>query len=357
MRLNVSIGGINTEYYGLCVDELDGGTGLKRPKPQPKTEHIDVPGMSGLVDVSALLTGFPVYENIKLEITIGVPPDKKELWTEKKDEFFGDVVGKKKTIRFSDDAGHHYIGRVSIDDYEGRALLPNFKLIVDAEPFRWEDDNTEVVLDQESGLTSYQRTELGTDVLGYDSDGETISASGNMISFTGTAGKRLYLNFSAPLDPYAKYFVKFFAQGASYSLEVPEHTGDMRFEQSSKILTTDDTGEPAFIFTLLEDAVASPLTIEWYGVLKLGDINVDGDEDSPHVLGVGKKINVGSAPVVASTSAGEVIAISEYGKVTTSLDSFDRDLMLFPGINFVVGSESAGPLPQNITITFKRGVI
>lgn len=145
MLINALVNGVETrEFFGLRVDEGEDGTGVKRPVAAPKTEMIDVPGMSGNLDVSEAFTGYPVYETITVEVPLVVADV--DLWDRMKLSFLREVSGQQIRLSFSDDPGRYFYGRATIADYTDRSITKGFLLSVSADPFRYTDKTMNVPL-------------------------------------------------------------------------------------------------------------------------------------------------------------------------------------------------------------------
>lgn len=145
MLINALVNGVETrKFFGLRVDEGEDGTGVKRPVAAPKTEMIDVPGMSGNLDVSEAFTGYPVYETITVEVPLVVADV--DLWDRMKLSFLREVSGQQIRLSFSDDPDRYFYGRATIADYTDRSITKGFLLSVSADPFRYTDETMNVPL-------------------------------------------------------------------------------------------------------------------------------------------------------------------------------------------------------------------
>lgn len=109
-------------------------TSKSLPAPQVQSQKVEIPGRNGSLDMSEYLTGEPTYDNRTLSFS-----------------FFG--TGSRDTVLFLIDTMLEYHGRyvtIIVDDinnwfYEGRVEVDyvdkyhyvEFKLTVDAQPFRY----------------------------------------------------------------------------------------------------------------------------------------------------------------------------------------------------------------------------
>ena len=81
--------------------------------PEPNTVLLEVPGRSGRLDLSEVLTGDVTYSNreIKLELAAQTNRDR---WTETCFHIFNKYHGRVVHVTFDEDPVHFYVGRCSI---------------------------------------------------------------------------------------------------------------------------------------------------------------------------------------------------------------------------------------------------
>ena len=111
--------------------------------PEPNTVLLEVPGRSGRLDLSEVLTGDISYGNreIKLELAAQTNRDR---WVETCLHIFNKYHGQVVQVTFDEDPGHYYVGRASILEPQRLSTAGQLTLTIDAEPFRYEQDLYEV---------------------------------------------------------------------------------------------------------------------------------------------------------------------------------------------------------------------
>ena len=125
--------------------------------PEANTVILEVPGRNGNLDLSEALTGDVTYRNreIKLELASSV---NLQTWYEKCLHIFNTYHGKTVTVTFDDDPDHYYTGRASVSDPQRVRNGGSFVFTVNAEPFRYDVNETMVFLTASSGATSVTGT-------------------------------------------------------------------------------------------------------------------------------------------------------------------------------------------------------
>ena len=113
--------------------------------PEPNTVLLEVPGRSGRLDLSEVLTGDVTYSNreIKLELAAQTNRDR---WTETCFHIFNKYHGRVVHVTFDEDPVHFYVGRCSIASPKRVATAGTMVITIDAEPYRYESEVYEVTL-------------------------------------------------------------------------------------------------------------------------------------------------------------------------------------------------------------------
>lgn len=114
MYYSPTIGGIDLyERWGLIP--------LARPwfsPPPVKTEIVEIPGASGVVDLSEALTGGPTYGNRTGEWNFIVDRTKNRMpWNKTYSEILNSFHGQSLKISLEDEPDWYYEGRVTITNY------------------------------------------------------------------------------------------------------------------------------------------------------------------------------------------------------------------------------------------------
>ena len=113
--------------------------------PEPNTVLLEVPGRSGRLDLSEVLTGDITYSNreIKLELAAQTNRDR---WVETCFHIFNKYHGRVVHVTFDEDPGHFYVGRCSVKSPKRVATAGTMVITIDAEPYRFESEVYEVIL-------------------------------------------------------------------------------------------------------------------------------------------------------------------------------------------------------------------
>ena len=117
--------------------------------PEPNTVLLEVPGRSGRLDLSEVLTGDVTYSNREIKLELAAQTDR-DRWGETCFHIFNKFHGRVIHVTFDEDPGHYYIGRCSITNPKRVATAGTLTLTVDAEPYRYESEVYEVTLTGES---------------------------------------------------------------------------------------------------------------------------------------------------------------------------------------------------------------
>lgn len=128
----ITIEGIHTSEWGLKM------TKMKIPLPNVREELIKIPGMSGVLDATDTLTGYPTYgQREGLEFYFKLYGD----WTEfenQKSKIAALIHGKKVKVVIDSDPSHYYLARLSVDAGKSKDVNADFILTGSADPFKYE---------------------------------------------------------------------------------------------------------------------------------------------------------------------------------------------------------------------------
>ena len=105
--------------------------------PEPNTVLLEVPGRSGRLDLSEVLTGDISYGNRELKLQLAARTNK-ERWVETCLHIFNKYHGRVVHVTFDEDPGHYYVGRANISDPQRLGIAGQFTITIDAEPYRYE---------------------------------------------------------------------------------------------------------------------------------------------------------------------------------------------------------------------------
>lgn len=117
-------------------------TGYTIGMPEPQTKTIEVPGMSGVLDLTEALTGTISYNRRSLSFSFALFDSNYERWQSVYSEIANACHGQRKRIVLDTDPGYYYEGRCTVDAAKDNNRLSTLTITVDAEPFKHELSST-----------------------------------------------------------------------------------------------------------------------------------------------------------------------------------------------------------------------
>lgn len=128
-------------------------TSVEIPLPEAKRMTVDVQGADGLIDLSTVLTGDVKYNNrvIKLNFEMMDVSNYYSLMSEISNYLHGKVV----TFVLSKDDNFYYKGTASINSWECSRRKGTIVITIDAEPYKYEVDETVIDISLDGTPTYY----------------------------------------------------------------------------------------------------------------------------------------------------------------------------------------------------------
>lgn len=174
-------------YHSLIIDGKNtyddfGLIPTSRPiinPSSPRYSYIEVPGMSGVLDVSDSLTGKMSYENRTGSIEFLVQNKKK--WSDVYSELLAFMQGRFMRIVLEDDPLYYYEGRLHISSWKSNKNNSTITIDYDLSPFKYETKNAvNGYLISERNLSGnvYCYADESTKVLEMIAECENITGSG-----------------------------------------------------------------------------------------------------------------------------------------------------------------------------------
>lgn len=111
---------------------------FKRPTRQ--THYVDVPGMSGSLDFSDQLTGYPTYEDREGTFKFYADNDawtKTYCWMDLHEEIAGFLDRKELKAILQDDTAYFYQGKFQLSDYKAGKTFSEFTIKYKVNPYKW----------------------------------------------------------------------------------------------------------------------------------------------------------------------------------------------------------------------------
>lgn len=134
-KCTISFDGFNSERdLGLTLIKRDIGS------PDAQTAYIEIPGRSGLLDVSEAIAGYPTYGKRKLKFQFFYAGEDQETV---RSAVFDTLHGRRKEISVDGIPGY-FTGRVSVEADDDIPGYMTFDVTADCDPYRLDDAETVV---------------------------------------------------------------------------------------------------------------------------------------------------------------------------------------------------------------------
>ena len=120
------------DTWGLYVNNTDY---IKDPKQY--TNYITVPGRTGKIDASDVLTGRPIFTHREIKISLAGTRFRTD-WDSVISGFRNDIMGQICRITFDNDSNYYWRGRIGVIDFSSVLDLGKFYLTIpEAEPYKY----------------------------------------------------------------------------------------------------------------------------------------------------------------------------------------------------------------------------
>lgn len=104
--------------------------------PAQKTEYSEIPGTNGKLDLSQVLTGYPLYSNRTGSFEFVVMNDFRH-WQTAYTDIMTTIHNKKLFCVYEEDPQYFYIGRWSVQNWASGESHSKITLAYDLEPYKW----------------------------------------------------------------------------------------------------------------------------------------------------------------------------------------------------------------------------
>lgn len=133
--------------------------------PEPKTNYVNLDGMSGTLDLSESLTGEVTYQDRTVTASFwtdeGSYKDRETLLR----EIVAALHGRKIKIIEPDDPTHYFYGRVKIKSRKNNLAYAEFTIEATCEPWRYAIDETTRIVDASDQVVNVVITNNGNKTL------------------------------------------------------------------------------------------------------------------------------------------------------------------------------------------------
>lgn len=132
--------------------------------PSVKVKQVDIPGVNGMIDLTTVLTGYPVYNNRTGSLDFILAPGF-EYWENVKTTVMEYLRGRRMNMYLADDPDHFYVGTFVVSglksDARNNGITINYDLypfkkdvVASDDPWLWDPFNFEIgVIRSWSSLT------------------------------------------------------------------------------------------------------------------------------------------------------------------------------------------------------------
>ena len=127
--MEVKIGGYLMSDFGMELLSVELG------KAEVKTNTLEVPGRSGVLDLTEAVTGYPAYKNAKHKLTFDFKDGNYDAWVAKSSALKGKIHGRRLPVILGNDT-FYYDARVSVDTAKLNGLYSQIVVELDAEPYK-----------------------------------------------------------------------------------------------------------------------------------------------------------------------------------------------------------------------------
>lgn len=105
-------------------------------EPKQYTKYIEIPGRSGLLDVSEAISGRQIYTERQILVELSGIREKQN-WDGVISAIRNKINGKVCRLIFDNDNSFYWRGRVAVKDFSSILRIGSFKLEVKAEPYKY----------------------------------------------------------------------------------------------------------------------------------------------------------------------------------------------------------------------------
>lgn len=118
--------------------------------PSPRLKKYTVPGRQGEIDATEALTGYVVYDNRELKITLSLRANNAESYTALLDDIYRYCHGRNRNVTFDFDDEYYYQGRLAFSNDEYHKTYGKATITGSMFPYALKEDLTVVDISSET---------------------------------------------------------------------------------------------------------------------------------------------------------------------------------------------------------------
>jgi len=127
--MNVKIGEYLMSDFGLKLLAVELG------RAEVRTNTLELPGRNGTLDLSEVVTGYPVYKNARHKLTFDFADGNYDTWIARSSGLKGKIHGRRLPVVLGNDA-FYYDARLSVDTAKLNKYYSRITVELDAEPYK-----------------------------------------------------------------------------------------------------------------------------------------------------------------------------------------------------------------------------
>ncbi len=104
--------------------------------PEVKSKWVDIPGANGELNLTDVLTSYPVYKNRQGEFEFYLPPDSGKSWDIVYSEMMNYLHGKAMKAILADDPSYYYEGRFAVDEWKSEKSWSTIVISYNVYPYK-----------------------------------------------------------------------------------------------------------------------------------------------------------------------------------------------------------------------------
>lgn len=136
--VKITVVSTGEDYHSINTWGLAIGNNDCIGSPEQETNYVNIPGCSGFLDMSEVVSGRPVFTHREIKIEFGGIRERTH-WDSVISDFRNQIEGRIVRITFDNDKAYYFEGRAYITDFDRTRELGTFALeIPRAQPYKYE---------------------------------------------------------------------------------------------------------------------------------------------------------------------------------------------------------------------------